>query len=81
MELEFRTKEGVLFGIMTGVSAKNQYGNIVDSGYFEATRKRLKTENQTEYTTHLVFVCIEVCKLFYGELELWFDKGDYIKIK
>ncbi len=81
LELEFRNKNGVLFGTMSGVSAKKQYGNIIDSNFFEATRKQLKTKNQTEYTAHLVFVCVEDCKIFYGELELWFEKGDYIKIK
>lgn len=80
MKLEIRTKEGMLVGKIKGKSALYQYQNIVEGNHFIAERKNLKVESETEYKPYLVMTCIIDCKLFYGEMEIWFAKGDYIKI-
>lgn len=80
MELEIRTKEGNLVAKMKGKSAFVQYQKIIESQNFEIERKNLKSGGEKEYKPYLVMTCKVDCILFYGDLEIWFAKGDYIKI-
>ena len=80
MELEIRTKEGTLIGMVKGKTALYQYQNLVQKDWFKAERKNLKTSNAPNFITHLVLTCIVDCKMFFGEMEIWLAKGDYIKI-
>jgi hypothetical protein len=80
MELEIRTKEGTLIGYIKGKSAMYQYQNIIASDNFVVERKNLKTASDKEYKPYLLMTCKVDCKLFYGEMEIWFGKGDYLKI-
>jgi len=79
MELEIRTKEGVLVGKIKGKAALFQYQSIVESDNFNVERKKLKT-TVTEFKQHLVMTCKVESILTCGDVEIWFDKGDYIKI-
>lgn len=80
MELEFRTKEGVLVAKLKGKSALYQYQLIVDSLNFIVERKSLKTNKDPQYKQYLVMTCKVDSILAYGEFEMWLAKGDYIKI-
>ena len=80
MELEVRTKEGILVGKVKGKTAMYQYQNMVESNCFQSERKSLKSNSDKEFIPYLVLTCIDFVKLFFGEFELWLGKGDYIKI-
>jgi hypothetical protein len=80
MELEFRTKEGVLVAKLKGKSALYQYQKVVESYNFSIERKSLKKSKEPEYKSYLVMTCKVESILTYGEMEIWLAKGDYIKI-
>jgi len=80
MELEIRTKEGTLVGKIKGKSAMFQYQKIIESQNFDVERKNLKTASDKEYKPYLLMTCKVDCILTYGEMEIWFGKGDYLKI-
>jgi hypothetical protein len=83
MELEIRTKEGTLIGKIKGKSALYQYQKIIESQCFDVERKSLKpsvTASDKEYKPYLLMTCKVDSILTYGEMEIWFAKGDYLKI-
>lgn len=80
MQLEIRTKEGTLVGYIKGKSALMQYQKIIESQNFDIERKNLKTAKEKEYKLYLLMTCKVDCILTYGEMEIWFGKGDYLKI-
>lgn len=80
MKLEIRTKEGTLIGYINGKSAFTQYQKVIESNNFVVERKNLKTASDKEYKPYLLMTCKVDCVLFYGEMEIWFGKDDYLKI-
>ena len=80
MELEIRTKEGIMIGKIKGKTALYQYQNLIEKDWLKAERKNLKTDSQPNFITYLVLTCVIDFKMFFGEMEIWIGKGDYIKI-
>ena len=80
MELEVRMNNGILIGKVKGKTAMYQYQNIVASNCFKSERKNLKTNGDKDFKPYLILTCIVDVKLLFGEFELWFAKGDYLKI-
>ena len=75
MKLEVRTKSGNLVTILNGDFAYGQYVRLKKSKFFNLTQKTF-----TDKGTFDCLLCIDYCKISYGEIEMIFEPGDYIKI-
>lgn len=85
MELEVRTKEGIMVTKITGKLAMFTYQKLSEATeHFKCERKLLKKVGEPNEVAkpELVFLSIKYSKFPIADgAELWFEPNDYITVK